>query len=78
MSYPERISPEEFLQKTQRYGCHLKASFDAGFDLWVLGWGEAITMAREDDGRYSKWSVDEAFRRILRTKPDDWLPLGAE
>lgn len=69
------LTREQLAQKLKPYGGRMVASFDAGFDLWEFGWGEAVAISLEDDGLYSKWSMEEVWLRLMRTKPSDWKLL---
>lgn len=65
------VSREELENQIRPFAGRFIASFDAGFDLWELGWGEAFVLSWLVDG-YDKSDVNRMWSLIWKTKPKDW------
>jgi hypothetical protein len=69
-----RLSPAQFeMRFVVPYGCRKVRNLDAGFELWITGWGMLFTLRPlSPGGHYDQHDCNQLVLRITGTMPLEW------
>jgi len=77
MISPRLLSRHDVARVLGPYKCEQIGLNEAGFEMWRTGWGEAFTLAPEQDGIFDEWQVRRVIATVIAsTIPPDWFPNG--